>query len=139
VGRQEWWRVGWQWREPRCALGGDRGRLPLAQPGRGVVSDLQLEDFTAFCRHVKGQSQVKYLLLGNSVRLIYIMDSVKSIAAESALAGTAMEQEMRDDIRDSWHSPANRRQLATLLEIFRDLHQDRPDLEMVTISGDVHP
>lgn len=106
-------------------------------PGE-VVSDLQLEDFKAFCRHVKGQSQVKYLLLGNSVPFIYILDFVESIAAESALAGTETGQEMRDDIRDSWHSPANRRQLAKLLEILRDLHQDRPDLEMVNISGDIH-
>lgn len=106
-------------------------------PGE-VVSDLQLEDFKRFCRHLKGQSAVKYLLLGNSVPFIYILDFVESVAAESALAGTEIGQEMRDDIRDSWHSPANRRQLGKLLEILRDLQRDRPDLEMVNVSGDIH-
>ncbi len=106
-------------------------------PGE-VVSDLQLKDFEEFCRYVKGQSQVRYVMLGNSVPFIYILDFVESVAAESALAGTSTGQEMRDDIRDSWHSPANRRQLAKLLDILRDLHRARPDLEMVNISGDIH-
>lgn len=106
-------------------------------PGE-VVSNLQLEDFKAFCAHLKGQSQVKYLLLGNSVPFIYILDFVESVAAESAIAGTETGQNMRDDIRDSWHSPGNRRQLAQLLDILRDLHRARPDIEMVNLSGDIH-
>ncbi len=106
-------------------------------PGE-VVSDLQLQDFTAFCAHLKSQSQVKYLMLGNSVPFIYILDFVESIAAESAIAATETGKEMRDDLRDSWHSPANRRQLSQLLDILKDLHQARPDLEMVNLSGDIH-
>lgn len=106
-------------------------------PGE-VVSDLQLKDFEEFCRYVKSQTQVRYVVLGNSVPFIYILDFVESVAAESALAGTSTGQEIRDDIRDSWHSPANRRQLARLLDILKDLHQARPDLEIVNVSGDIH-
>ena len=45
---------------------------------------------------------------------------------------------MRDDIRDSWHSPANRRQLSKLIDILRNLHHTRSDLEFINISGDIH-
>ena len=45
---------------------------------------------------------------------------------------------MRDDIRDSWHSPANRRQLSKLIDILRNLHHARNDLEFINVSGDIH-
>jgi hypothetical protein len=106
-------------------------------PGE-VVSDLQLKDFERFCNHIKGQTSIKYLLLGNSVPFIYIMDFVESIAAESAIAGTDTGKNMRDDIRDSWHSPANRKQLSKLVDILRDLHNAREDIEMINLSGDIH-
>jgi hypothetical protein len=106
-------------------------------PGE-VVSNLQLKDFERFCHHIKSQPRVKYLLLGNSVPFIYILDFVESIAAESAIAGTDTGKNMRDDIRDSWHSPANRRQLSNLIDILRDLHRARSDLEIVNLSGDIH-
>ncbi len=106
-------------------------------PGE-VVSELQLKDFERFCHHLKSQPQVKYLVLGNSVPFIYILDFVESIAAESAIAGTETGKNMRDDIRDSWHSPANRRQLSKLIDILRDLHHARNDMEFINISGDIH-
>jgi phosphodiesterase/alkaline phosphatase D-like protein len=106
-------------------------------PGE-VVSDLQLKDFERFCNHIKRQPKVKYLLLGNSVPFIYILDFVESIAAESAIAATETGKEIRDDIRDSWHSPANRKQLSKLIDIVRDLHHARNDIEFINISGDIH-
>lgn len=108
-----------------------------ANPGE-VVSDLQLKDFERFCHHIKNQATVKYLVLGNSVPFIYILDFVESIAAESAIAGTDTGKNMRDDIRDSWHSPANRKQLSKLIDILRDLHHARSDIEFVNVSGDIH-
>ena len=106
-------------------------------PGE-VVSDLQLKDFERFCHHIKSQTRVKYLLMGNSVPFIYILDFVEAFAAESAIAGTDTGQNMRDDIRDSWHSPANRRQLSKLVDILRDFHRARADVEIVNLSGDIH-
>ena len=106
-------------------------------PGE-VISDLQLADFTQFCHHLKGAPHVKYLLLGNSVPFIYLMDLVETLVAESAIAATDLGKRIRDDSRDSWHSPANRRQLARLIEILRDLHRARPDLEIINLSGDIH-
>lgn len=106
-------------------------------PGE-VISDLQLKDFERFCHHVKSQYIVKYIILGNCVPFIYILDFVESIAAESAILATETGKAMRDDIRDSWHSPANRRQLAKLIDILRDLHHARNDLEFINISGDIH-
>ncbi|MGB5965884.1 MAG: hypothetical protein WBF77_05050 [Sulfurimonadaceae bacterium] len=56
------------------------------------------------------------------------------MAAESAIT----EGDLRDDIRDSWHSPANKRQLNKLIDILRDLHHARDDIEFINISGDIH-
>lgn len=108
-----------------------------SNPGE-VISDLQLQDFRRFCKHVEGQPHVKYLLLGNSVPFIYINDLVETLLSELALAKEDFAHEVQDDIRDSWHSPGNRRQLSVLVDILRDLHHARPDIEIVNLSGDIH-
>ena len=106
-------------------------------PGK-VISDLQLQDFKRYCQLLKNKPDIKYLLLGNAVPFIYLLDFVETIAAESAIAGTDTGQHIRDDIRDSWHSPANRRELLELLDILRDLHKSRSDITFINISGDIH-
>ncbi len=106
-------------------------------PG-AVISDQQLHDFERFCRHIAGQPNVKYLLLGNSVPFIYVNDIIESLASELELMASDLGQEARDDMRDSWHSPGNRRQLNRLIDIMRELHQKRPDMEMINLSGDIH-
>jgi len=106
-------------------------------PGE-VISEQQLADFDRFCRHVRGLPQVKYLLLGNSVPFIYINDIIEALAAELEVMATETGKHMRDDVRDSWHSPGNRRQLARLIDILRTLHQARPDIEIINLSGDIH-
>lgn len=106
-------------------------------PG-AVISDQQLQDFERFCQHIAKQPNVRYLLLGNSVPFIYVNDYIESIASELELMATDLGQNARDDIRDSWHSPANRRQLNRLINIMRQLHHKRPDMEMINLSGDIH-
>ncbi len=106
-------------------------------PGQ-IISDAQLRDFEKFCNTLKSAPEVKYLLMGNSVPFIYILDFVETIAAEAAITATEIGREMRDDIRDSWHSPANRVQLAKLIDILRDLHHAREDIEIINLSGDIH-
>lgn len=109
----------------------------LHNPGE-VISQQQLKDFEHFCQHLKGQRNVKYVLLGNSVPFIYILDFIETLASEAVLTATHLGKNIRDDIRDSWHSPANRRQLRQLIDILRDLHHARPDIEFINISGDIH-
>lgn len=106
-------------------------------PGK-VVSDQQLEDFARFCQHLKGQIGVKYLLMGNSVPFIYILDFLETMGAEAQVTETSLASDIRDDMRDSWHAPANRRQLSRLIDILRDLHRARPDMEFINLSGDIH-
>lgn len=107
------------------------------QNGR-VISDQQLKDFEHFCSALKSQPEVKYLLMGNSVPFIYLLDFVEDFLAESAIAATETAHQLRDDIRDSWHSPGNRAQLTRLIDILRDLHQARNDIEIINLSGDIH-
>ncbi|MFO7590046.1 MAG: hypothetical protein R6X23_04005, partial [Acidimicrobiia bacterium] len=51
---------------------------------------------------------------------------------------TETGKRIRDDVRDSWHSPGNRRQLSRLIDILCTLHQARPDIEIINLSGDIH-
>jgi hypothetical protein len=106
-------------------------------PGE-VISDQQLQDFRRYCNHIRGLTQVRYLMLGNAVPFIYINDLVEALASEMELTATDVGQNIRDDIRDSWHSPSNQRQLSRLVDILRELHQARPDIEIINISGDIH-
>lgn len=108
-----------------------------SNPGE-VISDQQLNDFQRFCQHIQGQPSIRHLLLGNSVPFIYINDLVETLLSEISLAKEDFAHEVQDDIRDSWHSPANRRQLSLLIDILRDLHIARPDIEIVNLSGDIH-
>ncbi len=106
-------------------------------PGE-VISEQQLADFSRYCDHIRGLPGVRYLLLGNSVPFIYVNDIIEALAAELELTATELGQHIRDDIRDSWHSPGNRRQLSRLIGILRNLHIDRPDIEIINLSGDIH-
>ncbi|MCW8126371.1 alkaline phosphatase D family protein [Microbulbifer halophilus] len=105
-----------------------------SEPGQ-VVSDQQLDDFERFCGAVKNAADIKYLLMGNCVPFIYVGETLEALGSESALTKWMGHH---DDIRDSWHSPANRRQLSRLIDILRDLHHSRPDMELINLSGDIH-
>lgn len=106
-------------------------------PGE-VISDQQLDDFRRYCTHIRGLPSVRYLLLGNSVPFVYVNDVIEALASELELTATDTGQNVRDDIRDSWHSPGNRRQLLRLIDILRELHTARPDIEIINLSGDIH-
>lgn len=106
-------------------------------PGE-VISVQQLADFGRYCDHIKGLPSVRYLLLGNSVPFIYVNDIIETLAAELELTATETGKNIRDDIRDSWHSPGNQRQLSRLIDILRNLHVARPDIEIINLSGDIH-
>ena len=103
-----------------------------------VISDQQLNDFKQYCGVVKNNPNVKYLVMGNSVPFIFVMDVIEALLAEAKISDTALLGELRDDIRDSWHSPANRRQLNQVIDIMRELHEQRPDIEFINVSGDIH-
>lgn len=106
-------------------------------PG-AVISDQQLDDFERFCNHIRGLPDVRYLLLGNSVPFVYVNDMIEALASELEIMATSVGKHVRDDIRDSWHSPGNRRQLNKLIDILRHLHAARPDMELINLSGDIH-
>ncbi len=103
-----------------------------------VISDQQLNDFKRYCQQVRSNQNIKYLVLGNSVPFIFVTEVIEVLMAEAEISDTELFGELRDDIRDSWHSPANRRQLNQLISIFRELHVTRPDIEFINISGDIH-
>jgi hypothetical protein len=103
-----------------------------------VISEQQLKDFERFCVEVQNNPNIKYVLMGNSVPFIFVMDVIEALLAESEIMDTELAGELRDDIRDSWHSPANRRQLSQLFAIMKRLHVARPDVEFINVSGDIH-
>ena len=103
-----------------------------------VISEQQLKDFERFCFEVQNDPHIKYVLMGNSVPFIFVADVLEALLAESELMDTELLHELRDDVRDSWHSPANRKQLHKLFTIMKGLHVARPDVEFINISGDIH-
>ncbi|MES9883422.1 MAG: alkaline phosphatase D family protein [Sedimenticola sp.] len=103
-----------------------------------VISDEQMGDFMLFCQRVAQNERVKTLLLGIGVPLVNLSDALEAIASTLPDWLNDMAHETRDDVRDSWNSPGNRAQLKQLMEVLLGLHRQRPDLEIATISGDIH-
>ena len=107
-------------------------------PGGKVISQRQLKDFQAFCRRVAQQRNVRFLLLGNSVPFINLVEFLERLGSAAPKPLTDLLGGMRDDIRDGWHSPGNIGQLEQIISTLRHLHRQNGSLEMINISGDIH-
>ncbi len=107
-------------------------------PNGRVISVEQLNDFKAFCNLLFYRKDIKFLLMGSAVPFINLVDFIENIGADLPDELNDLLGELRDDIRDSWHSPGNIDQLKELIEVLRQLHRNRPDLNMVNVSGDIH-
>ncbi|WP_297694909.1 alkaline phosphatase D family protein [uncultured Eudoraea sp.] len=103
-----------------------------------LVSDEQLDDFEFFLDEVKKDSNIKYLLLGCAVPLINLKDFVEILASKAPKELTDLIGGIRDDVRDSWHSPGNKPGLKIIIDMIRNLVLDRNDIEVLFISGDIH-
>ncbi len=103
-----------------------------------LVSDEQLSDFKNFLSVVKRNVNVKYLLLGCPVPLINLKDFVEILASKAPKELTDLIGGIRDDVRDSWHSPGNKPGLKVIINMIRDLVLDRYDIDILFISGDIH-
>jgi hypothetical protein len=103
-----------------------------------VISKQQLSDFNRFCEYIAHQPNVKYLLMGCGVPFINLIEFIE--LAGSVLPKKIMDklQGIRDDLRDSWHSPGNKLGLIKLMGILLKLHTQRPDIEIINLSGDIH-
>lgn len=103
-----------------------------------VISDVQMADFKIFCEMVAQDSSVKFLLLGTAVPFINTKDFVEELGSKAPKLVTDLFAGIRDDVRDSWHSPGNRAQLDELLGIVRRTFRKNDDCVLLNVSGDVH-
>jgi hypothetical protein len=115
-----------------------RNSRRYSDPESRIVSDAQFADFEAFCESIARNRHVHFLVLGCAVPFINLKDFVEELGAQAPKALTDLMAGIRDDIRDSWHAPANRPGLKRILGILRRLHWRRPDLDIVNVSGDIH-
>jgi hypothetical protein len=109
-----------------------------SEPESRIVSEAQFADFEAFCDALARERRVRFLVLGSAVPFINLKDFVEEMGSKAPKALTDLMAGIRDDIRDSWHAPANRPGLKRILGILRRLHRRRPDIDIVNVSGDIH-
>jgi hypothetical protein len=115
-----------------------RNSRRYSDPESRIVSEAQFADFEAFCDAVARNRRVRFVVMGCAVPFINLKDFVEELGAQAPKALTDLLAGIRDDIRDSWHAPANRPGLKRIIGILRRLHLRRPDLDIVNVSGDIH-
>lgn len=115
-----------------------RSSRKYADPGGKVISDEQLGDFESFCASVAKNRAIKYLILGTAVPFINLKDFLENLVSKTPKAITDLVGGMRDDVRDSWHSPGNIGQLKQLIQVLKRLHRQHSAIEIINISGDIH-
>ena len=103
-----------------------------------VISEAQFQDFIQFCENAANNPQTKFLLMGCGVPFINLKDFVEILGSKAPKALTDMMAGIRDDVRDSWHSPGNKAALKRLITVLRKLHYRRSDIDIINISGDIH-
>lgn len=103
-----------------------------------VVSEQQFKDFETFCDQVAERGEVKFLVMGCGVPFINLRDFAEELGAKASKELTDLAMGIRDDVRDSWHSPGNKAALKKLINVLRKLHYRRGDIEIVNLSGDIH-
>ncbi len=115
-----------------------RSSRRYADPGGRIISEQQLSDFDAFCGRIVRERGVRFLVMGCAVPFLNLKDFVEELGSQAPKALTDLMAGIRDDIRDSWHSKGNRSQLKDLIGVLRELHRQRPDIDIVNLSGDIH-
>lgn len=103
-----------------------------------VISPQQFKDFERFCDATAENPEIRFLIMGCGVPFINLKDFVEELGSKAPKALTDMISGIRDDVRDSWHSPGNREALKELIKVLRRLHHRRGDIEIINISGDIH-
>ena len=104
-----------------------------------VISDQQMADFERFCYQVAHDESIRYLCMGTAVPFINLKGFVERIGSEEPKRLTDLEGvTIRDDLRDSWHSPGNQGQLQDLITILRKTLDKNEKCIAVNLSGDIH-
>lgn len=115
-----------------------RSSRKYTDPGGKVISDAQMKDFHDFCQLIGNNPSIKYLIMGTAVPFINLKDFVEKMVSKAPKALIDLIGGMRDDVRDSWHSPGNIRQLKQLIQVLKKLHRKNSKLEIINVSGDIH-
>ncbi|MCH4822620.1 alkaline phosphatase D family protein [Gramella lutea] len=121
-----------------CFVFDGRSSRRYNDPKGKVISEDQMNDFRDFCNLLAYRKEVKFLIMGSAVPFINLVDFIERIGSDLPDELNELLGELRDDIRDSWHSPGNIGQLKELIGVLRQLHTNRPDMNMINVSGDIH-
>ena len=116
---------------------GRSSRVYNKQNGR-VVSEQQMADFKSFCHAVAQDESIRYLCMGTAVPFINLRHFVERLGSNIPKKLSDFAGKVRDDLRDSWHSPGNQAQLKELLSILRETQDKNEKCTVVNLSGDIH-
>lgn len=103
-----------------------------------VISPQQFNDFSDFCEQVSNRPEIKYVIMGCGVPFINLKDFVEQLGSRAPKALTDLIAGIRDDVRDSWHSPGNKEALKQLIAVLKKMHRRRGDIDIINLSGDIH-
>lgn len=76
--------------------------------------------------------------MGTAIPFINLKDFIEKLVSKAPKEVTDFFGGMRDDVRDSWHSPGNIGQLKQLIGVLKELHRKNSKIEIINISGDIH-
>jgi len=115
-----------------------RSSRKYADTGGQVISNEQMDDFKQFCNVVAKDKNIKYLVMGSAIPFINLHGFLENLISKTPKVVTDRIAGIRDDVRDSWHSPGNINQLKQLISVLRWLHRQHATLEIINVSGDIH-
>jgi hypothetical protein len=107
-------------------------------PEGQVISESQMADFEQFCKLIAQRKDIRFFIMGSAVPFINLKDFLEHLVSKAPKAISDLAAGIRDDVRDSWHSPGNLKQLKHLISILRQLHRQHSNLEIINVSGDIH-
>jgi len=108
-------------------------------PRDRVISRAQLQDFEQFLSLVRANPRVTHLVTNTTVPLVGLREWVTTLATRAPdFLNDYVIGGIRDDVRDGWTSPGNRSTLQELLRILRRFMLERPDVQIINVSGDIH-
>jgi hypothetical protein len=102
-----------------------------------LFSDQQFWDFKKFLDTTTNDCEIRALFLITPVPVVCLREGwLREISEFPDFAQSLTG--VRDDVRDQWASEGSKEQLKQILSVLKNFQENRPDVHIVFLSGDIH-